>query len=212
MIFSERQAGRKTMTTLQNTSSVTVPRKIFRIFYAFIKWAAVTVSLMLLLTGLALRVPWRVSLVFTIIPAAGIFMPRDLQKWVWIALAAVVIGIYAWIRSPEQSTSQWRPYVFEQKIADFIAARHIPDERNAAAQYEDLFARRQEDLFAYPMDQETDVATYLEPWDENDRPELTQWLKTMEPDIAALINIAQMPDCRFAPPGYGYPSAAVQTH
>lgn len=188
------------MTTQQNKSSLMTLHKILRFSYGFIKWTAVAISLLLLSAGLALRVPWRVSLVFTIVPAVGIFMPRDLQKWFWIALATIVIGIYAWIRIPEQDASQWQPYVFKQKIAEFNARRHIPDEDNAAIRYEALFARHEEALFAYPMDQETDVATYLEPWDEDDRPELTQWLKTLEPDMTALIAIAQIPDCRFAPP------------
>jgi hypothetical protein len=188
------------MTIQQNTSSLATSHKLLRFFYGFIKWTAVAASLVLLSAGLALRVPWRVSLVFTVIPTIGIFVPRKLQKWCWMAMALIVTGIYIWIRIPEQDTSQWQPYVFKQKIADFIAARHIPDKSNAAVQYEDLFARHEEDLFAYPMDQETDVATYLEPWDEAGRPKLTRWLKTLEPDIAALMNIAQMPDCRFAPP------------
>ncbi|MBM4103709.1 MAG: hypothetical protein FJ263_06595 [Planctomycetes bacterium] len=188
------------MTTQQNKSSLKTLHKILRFSYAFIRWTAVAVALLLLLTGLALGVPWRVSLVFTVIPAVGIFMPRDLQKWCWMAMATVAAGIYAWIHIPEQDASQWQPYVFKKKIAEFNARRHIPDEDNAAIRYEALFARHEEDLFAYPMEQETDIATYLESWDEDDRPELTQWLKTLEPDMTALIAIAQIPDCRFEPP------------
>ncbi len=170
------------------------------LFYACVKWTAVAISSMLLALGLILRLPWQVSLVFAVIPAVGFFMPRDLQKWCWMALAAAGIAVYVWIRSPEQDASRWRPYVFEQKIAEYLRAGQIPDPYNAAIKYEKLFSRHEEDLFAWPVNEETEISTYLQPWDENDQPQLTQWMKTLEPDIAVLMDIAQMPDCRFTPP------------
>jgi hypothetical protein len=183
----------------EETSAQTTLKPFFRLFYAFIKWTAVTISLILLIIAFLLAMPWRVLLVLSVIPTIGIFMPRDLQKWCWMAMTAVVIGLYVWIRIPEQNASQWRPYVFEQKIAAYLRKGQIPDSPNAAIRYAELFARHDEDLFAYPIDHETDVTTYLEPWDENNRPELARWLKTLDSDMTALIMIAQTPDCRFPP-------------
>jgi hypothetical protein len=37
-------------------------------------------------------------------------------------------------------------------------------------------------------------------WNEDDQPQLTQWLKTLEADMTVLMDIAAIPDCRFAPP------------
>jgi hypothetical protein len=182
----------------ENTSTPRLPKAI-RLVYAFIKWTAVAISLLLLILGLFLAMPWRILLVFAVIPAVGIFMPHDLQKWCWMAMAIVTIAIYVWIRSPEQNASQWRPYVFEEKTAEYLRKRQIPDSINAALRYEELFKRHEEGIFARPVDDQAELAAYLQPWEEIAQPELTQWIKTLETDMAFLIETAAISECRFTP-------------
>jgi hypothetical protein len=181
----------------------TFNHKIFkpiRLIYAFIKWTLVTISLMLLIVGLLFAAPWQMLLLLAVIPTVGIFMPSDLQKWCWSGMAIVSIVIYIWIRSPEQNASQWRPFVFEDKIAAYQYKGQIPDYLNAALRYEELFARHEEDIFSRPIDEDTELATYLQPWEEISQPELTQWMKTLEPEISLLVEIAAVLECRFEPP------------
>jgi hypothetical protein len=182
----------------EKKSTHRLPKSI-RLIYAFIKWTAVAISLLLLILGLLLAMPWRILLVFAVIPTAGIFMPHDLQKWCWMAMALVAITVYAWIHSPEQNASQWRPFVFEQKTAQYLRKGQIPDSINAALRYEELFSRHEEDIFTQPVDDGIEQETYLQPWEEISQPELTQWLKTLESEITLLIEIAAIPECRFTP-------------
>jgi hypothetical protein len=187
------------MTTTDKIATLRIPRPI-RLIYAFIKWIAVAISLTLLIIGLILGLPWKILLLLAVIPTVGIFMPRDLQKWCWMVMAIVAIAVYLWIHSPEQNASQWRPFVFEQKITEYLRKGQIPDPQNAALRYEELFNRHEEDVFARPVDEDTELATYLQPWEEIDQPELTQWMKILDPEITVLVNIAATPECRFMPP------------
>ncbi len=182
----------------EKTSTHLLPRSI-RLIYAFIKWTAVAISLLLLILGLLLAMPWKILLIFAVIPAVGIFMPRDLQKWCWMIIAIVAIAIYVWIHSPDKKASQWHPFVFEQKTAEYLRKGQIPDQSNAALRYEELFARHEEGIFTRPVDDQAEQAAYLQPWDEIGQPELTQWIKTLEPDMAFLIETAAIAECRFAP-------------
>lgn len=173
--------------------------KTTSIFYSVFKWSFVTLNLALLLESLFAGLPWRVSLLFTLVPATGFFMPRDLQKWVWFLLSFVLIGLYIWIRSPEVNSSQWTPYIYSAKSLG-ITLSADRDPNNAAREYTSLFDRHHEDLFGYPVNPDVEYWTYLLPWNEADQPNLSAWMKPLEPELDELMRIAAKQVCTFDPP------------
>jgi hypothetical protein len=140
-----------------------------------------------------------VSLIFTFIPAAGIFMPRDLQKWVWILLSMVILGLYIWIRSPEVNSSQWTPYVYSAESLGIERTAHI-DPNNAAADYNALFDRYHEEIFTIPVSPAIEDWTQRLPWDEAELPVLAEWMKHLEPELDELMQITAKQVCTFDPP------------
>lgn len=175
------------------------PFRALRLFYSIVRWSAIVVSLVFLIVGLLAGLPWRMTLIFMVIPATGIFMPRDLQKWVWILLSLVIIGIYVWIRSPEVNSSQWTPYVYSAESLEIERSAHL-DPNNAAADYNALFDRHHEDLFAYPVSADIEDWTQRLPWNKADQPKLAEWMKHLEPEINKLMRISAKQVCIFDPP------------
>jgi len=173
--------------------------QILRLYYSIVRWSVIVVSLIFLLCGLLAGLPWRMLLIFMIIPAAGIFMPRDLQKWVWILLSFALIGLYIWIRSPEVNSSQWSPYVYPPESLGIERTAHL-DPNNAAADYNILFDRNHENLFTYPVSAEIEERTQRVPWNEADHPQLAGWMKRLEPEINDLMRITAKQICTFDPP------------
>ncbi|MEN6309495.1 MAG: hypothetical protein ABFD91_17245 [Anaerohalosphaeraceae bacterium] len=181
------------------TKTLNSSLKTLKIFYSVFKWYFIAINVVLLLIGLFAGLPWRVSLIFMIVPAAGFFMPRNLQKWVWILLSLVTIGLYIWIRSPEVNSSRLTPYTYSAESLGIVLSAD-KDPNNAAKDYLALFNRHHEDLFEYPVNMDVEYWTYVLPWNENDQPQLAAWMKPLEPELGELMRIAAKQVCHFDPP------------
>ena len=162
-----------------------------------IRWTSVVVFTVLFLTGLILRLPWKILLLIVIIPIVGLVVPRKMQKWVWALLTLVGIGVYVWIfYLPEKAERGWKTYQFSGPADPAFPA----DEQNAALRYDRFVDAYGDVVFSYPYSPEEDQATYGGPWKTEQFEGLSRWLDDREPALETLMDIAKMPVCRFEAP------------
>ena len=158
---------------------------------------AIVVFSVLLLAGLILRLPWKLLLLLAVIPAVGIFVPRNVQKWIWGGLTLFIIGVYLWIFFlPEGENSSWRTYRFDSE-ADHVFS-NTP--QNAAVHYVEIINTHENEVFSYPYTALEDEESFLGPWSAEEFIELGQWMDQRKPALAALVQTAKMPWCEFEKP------------
>lgn len=170
--------------------------KTWRYTVDFIRWTSIVLFSVLFIAGLVLRLPWKILLLLAVIPAVGLFVPRKAQAWVWGFLTLVSAGVYLWIFLPENENSGWKTYQYTAEAdPDFLTSP-----QNAAARYMNFFNEYEEVVFSYPYIDKEDQNTYLGPWQADQYMALSRRLDDLKPQLDTLIEISQMPQCRFEAP------------
>jgi hypothetical protein len=170
--------------------------RVWRLLTTFVRWTAIVVFSVLFVAGLILRIPWKILVLLALIPTIGLFVPRKRQKWFWMALALLAIGVYVWIFLPDLSGTIWQTYQFKDEgDADFLS-----NPKNAAVQYMRFIDESENIVFSYPYSTAEDQITYSGPWEAQRFVNLSHWLDQRRGQMETLIEIAQMPLCQFEPP------------
>lgn len=170
--------------------------KAWRLLADFVRWTAVVVFSVLFFAGLILRLPWKILVLLAVIPVVGLFVPRKRQKWCWIALTVLAIGVHVWIYLPDLSGTVWRTYRFDSEADQvFLSGTY-----NAAVHYLQIINEYEDEVFSYPYSPVEDQVTYSGPWEADRFANLSRWLDQREPALETLIEVAQMPLCRFEIP------------
>ena len=151
-----------------------------------IKWIGLGLLTVLIILGLIFQAPWKVTTLLAIILLACTILPKQLRKWFWAGVGAVVIALIVWVFLPEE-TEGWRPYTFDEELAALEAKRAIPDEENAEIIYNELLENQTD----------TDVNTpsklpMREPWSSQDHPEVAEWLEQQQSNIAKLMEASKI--------------------
>lgn len=170
--------------------------KAWRLLADVVRWTAIVVFSVLFVAGLILRLPWKILVLLAVIPVVGLFVPRRRQKWCWIALTVLVIGVHVWIYLPDLSGEVWRTYRFDSE-ADQV---FLTGTYNAAVHYLQVIHEYEDEVFSYPYSPVEDQVTYSGPWEADRFETLSRWLDQREPALEMLIDTAQMPLCRFEIP------------
>ena len=172
-------------------------KKKTRLFWRTFRWIGICFLILLLITLVVFRAPWKVITLLAIVLAACIFLPITYRKWFWLLVSAVLIALIIWIFLPEDNES-WRPYIFDKEIAIHEAEYAIPDEENAAIIYNELLQqydpKKMGLKFLRPGVREVVLSG---PWTNADYPELVQWLHGHENAIRILPRAGRIKTCRF---------------
>lgn len=173
----------------------------WRWFLWGLRWLSVAVFLILLLVGIALKLPWKVLVCLAIIPVIGIFVPKKIQPWIWMGLTLVICAAWVWVKLPGSDSAQWHVYQFDGELARLEADRPIAPADNAAVRYQALFDKYDENIFYYPVDRNRiDDSSFDNPWTATQYPNMAEWLTQYDPALNTLQDITQMPDCQFPIP------------
>jgi len=151
----------------------------------------------LLILAIIFQAPWKVITLLAIILAACTILPKPARKWFWLSAAAIVVVLIIWVFLPDYNKG-WRPYTFDEEIADHEAKFIVPDEENAASIYNRLLQdyNPKEWRLRFLLYEEFRMMS-SEPWLSQDHPELTQWIKRHEETLVVLPNVCRMKTCRF---------------
>ncbi len=162
-----------------------------------LKWIGLGVLSALIILGLIFEAPWKVITLLLIVLAACTILPKQLRKWFWAGVGAVVIALIVWVFLP-QETEGWRPYTFDEELAALQAKYAVPDEENAAIIYNRLLEQEQQEDQNEPNipDEYFDLVR-SGPWLDQDYPEVAQWLGQQEDKIATLMRACQFEKCSF---------------
>ena len=164
------------------------------------KWIGLSILVLLIILALIVEAPKKIVVLLLIILAAFTALPKPARKWFWLGVGALVLVYIIWVFLPEDNEG-WRPYAFDEELAALKARYAIPDEENAATDYnaivEDLdIDSNQPDFFLKSKPSSRD-----EPWLSKDHPETAEWLEGHKDTIEKLIQAGQKDKCVFLPIG-----------
>lgn len=167
---------------------------LWRIF----KWIGLCLLLLLLIASVFFQAPWKIITLLAIILTICTVLPKPYRKWFWLSAGAVVIALIFWIFLPEDNEG-WRAYTFEKELAELEAKYTIPDEENAAFEYDEIFENldintNQPEFFVKSTPSSKD-----EPWLSKDHPETAEWFKVHQETIEKLLKASKKDECIFLP-------------
>ncbi|MHC4103549.1 MAG: hypothetical protein ACYSR9_01310 [Planctomycetota bacterium] len=172
-------------------------KKKTRLVRRIFKWIGLGLLVLLIITAVIFKAPWKVTTLLAVILAACTALPKPFRKWFLLLVSVVLIALIVWIFMPEDN-EDWRPFTFDKEIAALEAEYSIPDEENAAIIYNELlqeFDPRKMGLkFLRPGIRELVLS---EPWVSADHPDLVQWLHGHENAIRILPQACRIKTCRF---------------
>lgn len=185
------------MTEQEQQNSQPEVKKKF-CFTSRIIWLAwIGVLSLLLVAGLFLQAPWKVTTLIFIFLLAATILPRVYRKWFWAGVGCVAAAVTIWVLLPE-CTEGWRPYTFDKELAALKAKYAIQDEENAAIIYNEILRNYDSNsLYGDLPDSELAKLPMLEPWLSNEHPEIAEWLKKHRTIINMLLNASKIEQCRF---------------
>jgi len=177
-----------------------------------LKWIGLGLLSILLILGLIFQAPWKVITLLVIILLACTVLPKQMRKWLWLSVGAIVIALIIWVFLPDDNEG-WQPYTFDEELAALEAKYAIPEEKNAARFYNILLENYNNNAM-YPdfLDRELETLTMLEPWSSKDYPELARWLQQHESLIAKLMDASQIQKCRFPISPFKFGSGTTISH
>ena len=168
------------------------------IFWRIFKWFGLTVLSVLIILGLIVEAPWKVITLLLIVLAARTVLPKQLRKWFWAGVGAVVIALIVWVFLPDKR-DDWRPYTFDKELAALEAKYTIPDSENAAIIYNQLLDSYDSNSFYSGLgESEVEKIPMREPWLSRENPEIAEWLEKHQATISMLLNASRIEKCRFA--------------
>ena len=167
------------------------------------KWIGLGLLTLLIILALIVQAPWKIITLLAIILAACTVLPKQMRKWFWLGIGAVVLILIIWVFVPEEN-SGWRPYTFDEELAALEAKYVIPNEENAALVYDEILDTldtysKQPEFFLISKPSSKD-----KPWLSKDHPEMAEWLKGHQNTIAKLMQAAQKGKCHFSIPADGW--------
>lgn len=180
----------------------------WKVFLWVLRWVSILVFGVLFFVGIYFKLPWKMLACLAIIPVVGIFVPRKIQPWVWWSLTLMIAALWGWVKLPEQSSSNWRPYEYSDELA-LIERNHFPaDANNAADLYSHVLDEHGETIFYFRFrDAQAKQLTMSEPWDPNAYPFLNFWISEFDDAIEQFIEAGQIEQCRFEIP---YTEASIK--
>jgi inner membrane protein len=171
--------------------SVELTKHIFKYFF-------LAMLVLLLIAGLVVQAPWKLTTLLLIVLAACTVLPKPYRKWFWLSVAAIVLVLIIWVFLPDWG--EWQPYKynFDKELADLNDKYAIPDEQNAATIYNKLLENYEPNAM-HPdfLDSELERSTRSEPWSSKDHPELAKWLQGHQDTITELMQASKIEKCIF---------------
>lgn len=160
-------------------------------------WIWVGLLSALLIAGIVFSAPWKVVGLVVVFLLAAVALPRRFRKWFWAGVGAVVIVLIVWVFLPETEEG-WRPYVFEEEVAELEAKYAVADAENAALIYTELLEQWQRDDPNEPNIHDEQYAMPVrEKWLRAERPAMAAWLDYHRGTIEGLIIASKMEKCAF---------------
>lgn len=161
------------------------------------KWLGLGLPTLALIVLIIFQAPWKAITLLAVILLACTALPKRYRKYFWLSVGGVVIALIIWVFLPEE-TEGWRPYTFDEELAELEAKYAIPDEENAAILYNQLIEDYNEALFE-PNFADPNLLDLIrfEPWLSKDSPEAAQWISEHEDTITTLTAVSQIEKCRF---------------
>ena len=171
--------------------------RVFRGVFAAVKWLFVVVLTLLFVGGLCYHGPWKVLTLIGIVLATLTIVPKPVRKWVWGCFGVIVIVLIVWVFLPDDNEG-WKPYTFDEELAQMRARYAVGDEENAAVIYNQMIETFDANDFVPEfMDDELERLTSYRPWSTEDYPQMAEWVKTNEKTTAALMRAAAKEKCHF---------------
>ncbi|MFQ6036920.1 MAG: hypothetical protein ACE5NM_13860, partial [Sedimentisphaerales bacterium] len=79
------------------------------IIWRILKWIGLATLALLLILAIVFQVPWKVITLLFIVLAACTILPRQMRRWFWFSVGAIVAVLIIWVFLPEDDEG-WRPY------------------------------------------------------------------------------------------------------
>jgi hypothetical protein len=173
-------------------------KKKTRLIWRILRWIWLILLVLLLITAVFYQAPWKIITLLAIVLAACTVLPKPYRKWFWLSVAAVVVVLIIWILLPVDNEG-WRSYTFEKELAELQAQYAIPDEQNAAFEYDEIFENldintNQPEFFVKAKPSSKD-----EPWLSKDHPQTVEWFKGHQDTIDKLLQASKKDECVFLP-------------
>jgi hypothetical protein len=161
------------------------------------KWISLGLLVLLLIVALFFRAPWKVIFSLLIILAACTILPRLYRKWFWLSVATIVLALIIWVFWPDDNEG-WRPYTFDEELADLQAKYAIPDSENAAPIYNQLLEDYNDASYYGDLPRELHRKLHIRaPWTDPEHPVFAKWLDSRRDIITSLIEASKVEKCRF---------------
>ena len=174
---------------------------MFRLFVDILRCIVAAFLAVFLIAALVVHAPWKITLLIGMMFANLTIIPRFVRKYIDLAIAIVFIIMLVWVFYPETSSSDWRPYTFDEELAKLEAARGTVPEKNAADIYLGLFAEHNAATFDQVLKEEDRHGETLRGlWSDDDFGEPAKWLDENETAIQTLLEAGEHKDCRFVIP------------
>ncbi len=164
-----------------------------------VRWLGAGIFAILLILAVVYQAPWKVITLPAVFLAACTVLPRATRKWFWLSVGAGVLALIIWFFVPADSKG-WRPYTFEAELAAIEAKYTVPDEENAALDYDEIFKSLDADSNTPEFYMQSTPSSRDEPWLSKDHPEMAEWLKSRQDTIAKLLQAARKDRCHFPVP------------
>jgi hypothetical protein len=160
---------------------------------------SVTVFSLLLVSALICQIPYKVSALLLIFLLASTALPKKFRKWFWAGIGVIVLISVIWVFLPEDD-EDWRPYIFDEEIANIEARYGVPDEENAALIYYEIMDKFDVnslgDYFSY-FDNNTRRTMYDNFWLSEEYPKAAKWIEGQKETMDLLRQVSRYEKCRF---------------
>jgi len=178
---------------IQTTEKTKKPGLLRRI----IRWLWVVLLSVLLILGLFFAAPWKAISLIAIFLAAATILPRIYRKWFWACVGIVIIVLVIWIFLPEDNKG-WKPYTFDNELAELQAQYAIPDSENAAVIYNQILADwKQKEPNEPNLPERWFDRVHYDYWLTEDQPEIAAYIKYRYDTIKGLLQAAKFEKCAF---------------
>ena len=177
-------------------------KKPWGIARRIIKWIGLGLLTLLIILALIFQAPWKVITLPLVFLAACTVLPKQMRKWFWLGVGAVVLLLIVWIFLPENNEG-WQPYQynFDEELKKLQTQYSIPPEENAAIFYSQLMEKYDvNDYYIFDIvdfDSDTFDNIFRNPWRSKDYPEIADRLKHIQGVIETLIEISEIQQCIF---------------
>lgn len=172
--------------------------KAWKWFLVALRWCSIIFFGVLFFVGLYFKLPWKMLACLAVIPVVGVCVPKKIQPWVWGTLTVLILSVWGWVHLPEQSSSKWQPYQYDQELAKIERDHLLGGMENAADRYGEIFDKHDETIFFLNFhDEQMKQLTLSAPWNPHTYPSLDTWVSEFEPAIRQIIDASGIGQCRF---------------